>query len=375
LNRTSLRQHHGKGDRHRGFADFFPVEELPIPIISFKEFLEREAGVGFPLPKDELVQEAVWTAAEVCDKRANAKAPCSAVDDFLEQIGHNPGVSAKETCLVFDQAAIVGKPSEEALALVAEKCGKRKAVFWNQTMATPDILYFPAHKKDYRLLTHFYNMIYFSDPAESHHFKRFVRDYLHYHDSIYCAAGKIVQALQLEGKSRGFEVDDEGGGGFSALHVRRGDLQYKRVKIPASEWYENTKEIWQDKEILYVATDERNKTFFDDLAVHYDLRYLDDYWDMAGLGDLDPNYMGMIDTIVASRGRAFCGTFFSTFTGYINRLRGYHGMTMMDSWYSFLPKKTHMHEWTKVDHTAFSFEWPDGWVGIDADTSPNKDKF
>lgn len=140
-------------------------------------------------------------------------------------------------------------------------------------------------------------------------------------------------------------------------HIRRGDLQYKRVKIPAIEWYQNTKEVWQEKEILYIATDERNKTFFDDLAIHYELRFLDDYWDLAGLGNLDPNYMGMIDTIVASRGRAFAGTFFSTFTGYINRLRGYHGMSMKDSWYSFLPKKDHMHEWAVVDHMAYAFEW------------------
>ena len=52
------------------------------------------------------------------------------------------------------------------------------------------------------------------------------------------------------------------------------------------------------------------------------MRFLDDYWDMAGLGDLDPNYMGMIDTIVASRGRVFGGTWFSTFSGYITRMRG-----------------------------------------------------
>ena len=85
--------------------------------------------------------------------------------------------------------------------------------------------------------------------------------------------------------------------------------------------------------------------------------------------------MGMIDTIVASRGRAFAGTWFSTFSGYINRLRGYHGLSMMDSWYSFLPKKTAVHEWREVADFAYAFEWPDGWIGIDADVWPTKDKF
>ena len=115
-----------------------------------------------------------------------------------------------------------------------------------------------------------------------HFYKRFVRDFLHYHDSIYCAAGKIVLELQEESKKRGFEIDLEGGGGYSSFHVRRGDLQYKRVKIPAEEWEENTRELFMENEILYIATDERNKTFFDPLAKQHDLKFLDDYWDFAG---------------------------------------------------------------------------------------------
>ena len=113
----------------------------------------------------------------------------------------------------------------------------------------------------------------------------------------------------------GFLADSEGGGGYSSLHVRRGELQYKSVKIPAQEWYQNTMDIWEQNEILYIATDEKNKTFFNPLAQHHTLRFLNDYWDVAGLEALDPNFMGMIDTIVASRGRAFAGTYFSTFTG------------------------------------------------------------
>eukprot|EP00549_Striatella_unipunctata_P020868 CAMPEP_0118681386 /NCGR_PEP_ID=MMETSP0800-20121206/4909_1 /TAXON_ID=210618 ORGANISM="Striatella unipunctata, Strain CCMP2910" /NCGR_SAMPLE_ID=MMETSP0800 /ASSEMBLY_ACC=CAM_ASM_000638 /LENGTH=175 /DNA_ID=CAMNT_0006577675 /DNA_START=62 /DNA_END=589 /DNA_ORIENTATION=+ len=166
-------------------------------------------------------------------------------------------------------------------------------------------------------------------------------------------------------------------GHYSSLHVRRGDLQYKKVKIPAEEWYENTKEVWKPKEILFIATDERNKSFFDPIvAKQHKVHFLDDYWDMAGLSALDPNnYMGMIDTIVASRGRAFAGTFFSTFTGYINRMRGYHGMSMKDSYYGWKERKYKTHEWVNVDHTAFSFEWPSGWIGIDGDVEPSKEIF
>ncbi len=50
-------------------------------------------------------------------------------------------------------------------------------------------------------------------------------------------------------------------------------------------------------------------------------------------------------------------------------------MTMMDSWYSFLEGKTKMHTWEHVDRFAYAFEWPTGWIGIDADVVPSKDKF
>ena len=57
-------------------------------------------------------------------------------------------------------------------------------------------------------------MIHFTNPKVSHFLKWFVRDFLHYHDSIACAEGKIIKALQLEGEQRGFVADTEGGYGY-----------------------------------------------------------------------------------------------------------------------------------------------------------------
>ena len=83
----------------------------------------------------------------------------------------------------------------------------------------------------------------------------------------------------------------------------------------------------------------------------------------------------MIDTIVAARGRAFAGTFFSTFSGYINRMRGYYGQSMKDSYYSYEEKKFEMHEWHQGPYHIFSHEWPTAWIGIDGDKIPSQDKF
>eukprot|EP00978_Attheya_sp_CCMP212_P036878 scaffold170273_cov47-Attheya_sp.AAC.2 len=240
-------------------------------------------------------------------------------------------------------------------------------------MQDNNLIHLQSSERAYRLLNHFYGFIHFTDPSIGNYYKRFVRDFMRYNSEIYCAAGKIVRALEEETKKLGLSPNEDGG--FSSLHVRRGDLQYKEVKIPAEKWYANTKDIWKPKELLFIATDERNKTFFDPIKEHHEVRFLDDYWDAAGLGDLDPNYMGMIDTIVASRGRAFAGTWFSTFTGYIVRMRGYHGMSMQDVWYGWEERKTRAHIWPNVTTSVYAFEWPEGWVGIDGDLVPLRDTF
>jgi hypothetical protein len=210
-------------------------------------------------------------------------------------------------------------------------------------------------------LNHFYAFTYFTDIAVDNYYKRFVRDFLHYKDEIYCAAGKIVHELQKQGE-------------FSSLHIRRGDLQFKEVKISAAEWYNNTRELWKPNETLFIATDERNKTWFDDLAKHHRLLFLDDYWEFAKLGELDSSFIGMIDTIVASQGRVFAGTWFSTFSGYINRMRGYYGYSMNDSWYSYLPRKTIMHPFEFPHGNFHAREFHSGWVGIDGDTTADHER-
>ncbi|KAL7570496.1 hypothetical protein ACA910_004277 [Epithemia clementina (nom. ined.)] len=371
-----------KNAQERGFADFFPLTnpKFPVKLMSMEDFLTKNPKQQEYLAhyKANTTYNNILDVAKVCEERKLSVNYCAVVYDYLDEVGHNPKIHDMTTCLIFDIDAYQGRPPSAKAKEIAETyCGAdREVVFWSeQDHGRHNHLHLPAYKMEDRLLAHFYNLMYFSDPAVGNYAKRFVRDYLHYHDAIYCAAGKIVKALQAEAIQRGFSLDSEKGGGYSSLHVRRGDLQFKEVWISGEEWYNNTKDAWLDKEILYIATDERNKTFFDELARHHELRFLDDYWDLADLSSLDPNYVGMIDTIVASRGRAFAGTWFSTFSGYINRLRGYYGFSMKNTWYSYLPRKTALHEWPVIARHAYAFEWPDGWAGIDADAFPARDKF
>lgn len=242
-------------------------------------------------------------------------------------------------------------------------------------MQSNNWIHFSANTKEHRIFNHFYSFMLFTNSIVDNHFKRFVRDYLHYNDIIFCTAGKIIHELQEKGSSLGFGHGNQqgGGGGYSAMHIRRGDFQFKKQKIDAEEWYENTKELWEEHEILYIATDEKDRSFFDPIKEHHQIYFLSDFVDVAGLNDIDPNYMGMIETVIASRARVFAGTWFSTFTAYIIRMRGYHGMDMTTSWYGQKDRKNAMQTWVYPQQSYVSREWPLAWDGIDGDSFVMKD--
>ena len=208
------------------------------------------------------------------------------------------------------------------------------------------VVHFAAFpKKGYRLLTHWYTFFYHDKLEVDRRMKRFVRDHFRYHDSIWCMANRVLQALERDveanqwkhyvggirgagvgaGDGAGVGVGDGGDGGgevghgggrmatsgYAAYHIRHGDFQFKVVRLSAAEILESSKDLLLENELLYIASDEKDLSFFDDMCGEgsgHTCKFLNDYLDVAGLRDVDPNYYGMIDTIVASRARIFVGT-------------------------------------------------------------------
>jgi hypothetical protein len=164
-----------------------------------------------------------------------------------------------------------------------------------------------------RMLVHFYSFLFFADWKADLWTKRFVRDHVRYTDEIQCAAARVVSAIRHKHNSV-----------FDSIHVRRGDFQYyfEPTWVDIDHIYEMVSKQVPPNATLYIATDERDKSFFNLLKDHYQVLFLDDFTE--DLGGINTNYYGMIDQLIASRGRVFFGCWFSTFTGYINRIRGYH---------------------------------------------------
>ena len=133
-----------------------------------------------------------------------------------------------------------------------------------------------------RLLVHFYAFLFFQDWKEDLWMKRFVRDHVRYIDEIQCAAARVVAALRKRVKERTKGASSD----FDTIHIRRGDFQFKDTRVEASEILQQLKRVLDNGTTLYIATDERDKSFFKDIVDHYpDVVFLDDM--MSELGDIN----------------------------------------------------------------------------------------
>ncbi len=90
------------------------------------------------------------------------------------------------------------------------------------------------------------------------------------------------------------------------------------------------------------------------------IRFLKDYLAQNIIKDSNPNVHGMVESIVCSRSKVFAGTWYSTFTGYIHRLRGYHGLG--DATYYHTTGHVTQPQMVKSIGHGFAREWRAGWT-------------
>lgn len=247
---------------------------------------------------------------------------------------------------------------------------KEMCVYDEEMQKTKVIHFMCYHKMRVRLLVHFYAFLYFEDWRQDTWSKRFVRDHLRYIDEIQCAAARVVNAIRDRVRKK---KTDDVDGIFDAVHIRRGDFQYKGTRLEADKLIEKSSDLIPAGTTVYIATDEKKKSFFKPFADKYDAIYLDDFKHL--IEGINTNYYGMLDQLIASRGRVFVGTYHSTFTGFINRMRGYHAVKnklphfengTIESYY-FVPDnmKHIMKDFYPVKKAFWAREFPTAWRDID----------
>lgn len=148
------------------------------------------------------------------------------------------------------------------------------------------------------------------------------------------------------------------------LCAHRGEFQYKVVKIPAERMLANLKAVLPADQLVYIATDEKNASFFAAFQQHFTkTRFLSDFADQ--LVDVNPNYLGILDQIICMRGTTFVGTWFSTFSGYITRMRGYLGFKDKSVFYADLAHRDRFQQWEDPKFPFYMREFPTAWQDID----------
>jgi len=345
---------HDNRGRFEKFFNFTKLEET-MNIISMGTFMEHIASKGLleggMLPPKDKVELMLDPVKSKHHHRHNWLWEYLRKTCYVRQwepgkyfIGFNLVENATFGSNVFRPFS--GHESPRLTEMRAEQ--RRQIIPYDKSMHAHRAIYFPG---DYgvktRILSHFYTYLFWEQEKREHFYRRFVRDRLHYVDEIFCAAGQVVKLLHEEAvelavkeglprshlsdmtenpKTRG--GDTNVGPTYFAYHVRRGDFQYRDTRISAEKILGSTKHLLDAHSnrtrLIYIATDEMNSSFFDPFREHFTVRLLRDYYPKTSLSSIDKNLIGMVEQVIAANAHTFIGTFMSSFTGYITRMRGYY---------------------------------------------------
>ena len=353
---AQLEYQHPEGIRSYAYTDFFDISG--IPVITMQEYIKNVALTGqlrnqkgeitFP-PHNRTnwdgrlgncgnpgIGEAVlffrWLSAAalaitwrrdhcIIPFPANAENRIATIHQALKTI-------VKEDVKVHERiASYLGNPIPVNSSMhdrLREMAADRKQLCeYDQQLQEAKSIYMTGHESTgSRPLIQFMAYLFFESWEQDLQMKRFTRDHLRFSDIIQCAAARIVQGIREIAVNVANGTNDNGG--FDTMHVRREDFKgldtYKDGIIQPHQMVDA--QFFEPQRTVYIATDEKDKSFFEILHKHHTILFLHDFDHL--IEGIDPNYYGMIEQLVTAKGDKFVGTYYSTFTGYINRVRGYH---------------------------------------------------
>lgn len=111
-------------------------------------------------------------------------------------------------------------------------------------------------------------------------------------------------------------------GGYCAMHVRRGDFQYKQTRIPPSEILQNVRPLINRCSKLYISTDERDKSLFKEFERNFQVFYREDF-EAEFFNPIEKRLHGMLEQLICVSARTFIATELSTFSAFIHRMRAF----------------------------------------------------
>lgn len=328
------------------FETFFDLKKLmeSLTLIGMEEFLLNVAKPGLlkrPFPTGITTKDLLKPPRTALWQYLESATYVEPWDTTAQFIGFNH-YHNEHNQIVFNETFDIHHPLFKQM----EGRRKRKLRRYDANLHQEIAIYFPGdYRNSHRLLVHYYAYLYWENQHLGRQYRRLVRDRLHYHDLIFCAAGDLVELIHADAAI----VSDKSppnprynhhyitSGGdtnidatYYALHIRRGDFQYPHTQLSAQQIWKNIEHLLNPNitKLIYIATDESNHNFFKDFnpTKIFTIKFLSDY--LSGMRKrssqkkINMNHIGMIEQVICANAHTFIGTPLSTFTGYITRMRG-----------------------------------------------------
>jgi hypothetical protein len=273
------------GNEPRLLADFLDFTELrrQMQLMTVDEFV-RESGIDAKAREHE------------------------AFHTFMRAHGYSPEWNALDDALIFPDDALQLRPA------LAERLSGRRAIKYADKVASCDILYFPM-TVDHRMFGVAETFFLLGDHELERAGRTLLRDGIRFRKEIIALAERALESPALAG------------GGFSALHIRRGDFQYEQTQLSGREVLHHTKALFEPGQTIYLATDETDGVFFDALREHFHIVTFERLLEEV-IKNTPSHWRGLVETLIcAGAPGRFVGTRLSTFSARIHILRGYLSCT------------------------------------------------
>lgn len=225
----------------------------------------------------------------------------------------------------------------------------RRIVYLN---SDDKFIHFPKN-----LFGHFYYFVYGNSIYERNRIKEKVKNGLKYKNKFFDIAKKIRRTI-------GYSGENACGYSYNAVHIRRNDflrVNFGSAKSQMETLFQDLEKKIKNNLPLYIATDEKDKSIFENLKQKYQIYFLEDF-------DLKlKNYEALIiDQIICSDAEIFLGSRHSTYTYCINTLRGYSGKKVSLGEYTNFQEKlknynrfqweTETYGWSRQFDTQWKYE-------------------
>lgn len=155
------------------------------------------------------------------------------------------------------------------------------------------------------LFGHFFYHVYAGGPIHRNILKEKIKNGIKYRENFYQLAKTVKKRI----------------GNYNAIHVRQNDFLKTRThtaSVQISTLLNDINDRISTNLPLYIATDEKNKSLFLELRKKYNIWFLHNF--NLNLKDYEAL---IVEQIICSEAETFLGSRYSTYSEYINTLRGY----------------------------------------------------